>query len=268
MEIKLVAEIGINHNGEIDNVYKMIDAFDFVDVIKMQKTTPKLMLSDKKYNSPHPNPKNAFGDTYGKHKEYLELDIKEYKKIKEYVENKELKFSSSVWDIQSAEEIISLNPFYVKIPSCRSNNMELIHYCLNNFKGFVHISTGMTTQKERQKILNISNNIIFYSCTASYENNNSPIFVEKYSGFSCHAPYIIFGKAAILNGAKWIEYHVTLDKEQKGTDHGISLLPDRYKKLKEWLKLNENKLNRIRWKKPYDLPICEIEARKRLWSTV
>jgi N-acetylneuraminate synthase len=268
MEIKLIAEIGINHNGELKNVYKMIDAFDFCDVIKMQKATPKIMLSDKKYNSPHPNPYAAFGDTYGKHKEFLEFDIKEYWNIRDYVEKKGMEFSASVWDLQSAKEIIGINPAYIKIPSCRSNNLKLINYCLANFKGFVHISTGMTTKKERAKILNLSNNIIFYSCTANYKNDGTPIFVEKYPGFSCHAPNIMFGKAAILNGAKWIEYHVTLDKKQKGSDHGISLLPNEYKKIKTWIKQNQKQLNRIRWKKPFDLPICEIEAREKLWSTI
>ena len=81
MKVQFVAEIVINHNGKLNNVFDMIDAFNFLDVIKMQKTVPRLNLSKEKYNNPHPVPKNSFGKTYGEHKEFLELSSKYPKEV-------------------------------------------------------------------------------------------------------------------------------------------------------------------------------------------
>lgn len=267
--VKLIAEIGINHNGKVENVFKMIDAFsESVDVIKMQKINPKLVLSEKKYNNPHPVLKNSFGKTYGAHKEFLELTIDDYIKVRDYTESKGMIFSSSVWDTETAKDIIALCPDYLKLPSAHCNNMKLINYCLDNFKGKIHISTGMTNKTERQKIENLSNNIILYSCMSNYENDDSPIYIERhYPGFSCHVPNIFYAKAAILNGCKFVEYHVTLDQKQKGTDHKISLLPEQFKELREWYNKNFNEIENIHFKKPVDLISCEETARSKLWVT-
>lgn len=264
--VKLVAEIGINHNGNLDKAKKIIDAFDFVDVIKMQKMSPVHFLGNN-YDAPHLDPDNAFGSTYGAHREHLELSIEKFEKIKKHVIERGMEFASSVCDIESARQIIDLNPLYVKIPSCRNNNRRLLDFVLENWKHEIHISDGMTDLTERNFINNYANNrFTVYSCTADY-TATGPVYMERRAGLSCHSPDILFGQAAILNGAKWVEYHVTTDQEQKGTDHRISLLPAAYKELRKWLEDNAEALERIKFKKPNTVPDCEIPARSKFWST-
>lgn len=265
--VKLIAEIGINHNGSVENALEMTRAFSFVDIIKMQKFDPKSMTKEK-YNSEHPNPANAFGETYGKHKEYLELDMKDYRRVKNLAESQGQKFAASFFDIESAKKVMSIKPEYIKIPSPRANNFKLISYCLRTWDGPIHISTGMTTLSERNKIERLSKNFIIYSCTSNYSEGGEIYIEQKYPGFSCHSPNILFAQAAIMNGARWIEFHVTLDRRSKGTDHCISLLPKEYLQLKKWIDKNRKSIDRIHHKKPDHLPDIEKAARKKLWSTV
>jgi sialic acid synthase len=110
---KIIAEIGCNHKGDMQIAKEMITTaaiFCKVDVIKFQKRTPKELLSPAEYDAPHPNPENAYGKTYGEHREFLELDLDQHKQLKNWCEELGVTYSSSVWDLTSAKEIASLNP--------------------------------------------------------------------------------------------------------------------------------------------------------------
>jgi N-acetylneuraminate synthase len=85
-------------------------------------------------------------------------------------------------------------------------------------------------------------------------------------GFSCHYPEILFGMAAIMNGASFIEYHCTMDRKWRGSDQKISLIPKEYAALVDWYEKNKEKLGRMRFKNPLEIPKCELSARKKLWS--
>lgn len=266
MKLSLVAEIGINHNGKVDNALDLVEAFSFCDVIKIQKMTPKLFLNKQRYEAPHPEPKNAFAKSYGEHREKLELSKSDLKKIKKACDKERIEFAASVCDTQAVDDVIDLSPYYLKVPSCRSNHRGLFKHLEENWEGQLHVSSGMTTQKERWWIVNTNPNWIVYSCTSNYKNEG-PVFIQDFPGFSCHVPDIFYAKFAIMQGARWIEYHVTLDKKQKGNDHKISLLPDEFKELKTWVEDNANKIERIQKKKPPTVPPNEQEARDKLWAT-
>jgi len=83
--------------------------------LNFQKRNPKELLTEEEYNAPHPEPRNAYGKTYGEHREYLEFSIEQHKELKRYAE-KELNivYSTSVWDMTSLKEIISINPKILK----------------------------------------------------------------------------------------------------------------------------------------------------------
>jgi N-acetylneuraminate synthase len=166
--MKFVCEVGYNHQGNINRAIDIIDAFQFCDVFKFQKMNPKAFLDKKRYKSPSPKTEDYFAATYGAHREALELTVEEHSEIKEYVESSGKLWSCSVCDLPSAADIIPLNPYYLKIPSCRCNNFGLIRYCMENYKGPIHVSTGMTSKVERQAVSNLSNNIVLYSCTSNY----------------------------------------------------------------------------------------------------
>jgi sialic acid synthase len=252
----IIAEIGCNHMGQIELAKEFIDVSkNFCDLkyVKFQKRDPKTLLTTKKYNSPHPVPENSFGKTYGIHRENLEFSLKQHKELKLYCEKKQITYSTSVWDLKSAKDITSINPKFIKIGSATNTNYEVMIYLLKNFKGKIHVSLGMTTVKEEEKLIKLfaqykrSKDLILYACTSAYPVETKDIclleitrLIQKYRnknlasdiGFSGHHKGIAIDVAAYSLGANYIERHFTLDRTWKGTDHSASLEPDGIRRLK------------------------------------
>ena len=114
---RLISEIGCNHKGEMKiakELIKMAAIYCKADVVKFQKRCNKELLTVEQYNAPHPNPANAFGKTYGQHREYLEFSSDQHKELKEYCEECGIEYSTSVWDLTSAREIVSIHPKFHK----------------------------------------------------------------------------------------------------------------------------------------------------------
>lgn len=153
---KIIAEIGCNHKGEISIAKEMImtaATYGKVDVVKFQKRCNKELLPPEEYNAPHPNPYNSYGSTYGEHREFLEFTKDQHRQIKEWCEEYGVIYSTSVWDITSAKEITELQPKMIKIPSACNLNKPLLQYLCDYFGGEIHISLGMTTKDEEEKIV-------------------------------------------------------------------------------------------------------------------
>ena len=236
---KLIAEIGCNHKGNFDIAKDLIKiASDCnVDVVKFQKRNSKELLSQEQYNAPHPNPIHSYGQTYGEHREFLEFNLQQHKELKDYSESLGLIYSTSVWDVTSAKEIISLKPVLIKVPSACNNNYEMLKILRDSYKGEVHISFGMTTHREEEDIVtffeekNQSNRLVLYACTSGYPVPFEDVcmleiirIMKKFEkkvkaiGFSGHHLGIAIDIAAFTLGASWIERHFTLDRTWKGTD--------------------------------------------------
>ena len=254
---KVIAEIGCNHKGEIDLAKELISvaAHSGVEVVKFQKRNNIELLSEKQYNDPHPNPMHSYGKTYGAHREFLEFNIIQHKELKEYAESEGLIYSTSVWDVTSAKEIVSIDPDLIKVPSACNNHFEMLKVLRDEYKGDVHISFGMTTKKEEEYIVsffeetNQSQRLILYSCTSGYPVPFEDVCLieitrikERFKnrvkeiGFSGHHLGIAVDVAAYTLGATWIERHFTLDRTWKGTDHSASLEPTGLRKLSRDLK--------------------------------
>lgn len=288
---KIIAEIGCNHKGDMNIAKEMIVTaalFCKVDIVKFQKRNNKELLSEEEYNSPHPNPNNSYGETYGEHREFLEFSLEQHKQLKSWCEECGVIYSTSVWDVTSAKEITSLNPVLIKIPSACNLNLEMLDYLCDNYKGEIHISFGMTTHEEEEKIVsffeskNRNKDLVIYSCTSGYPVPFDDIGLLEIArikntfgnrvkgvGFSGHHLGIAVDSAAVALGAEWVERHYTLDRTWKGTDHAASLEPDglrrlvrdcravykalTYKKNEildiEMVQRNKLKKNQIRWKK-------------------
>ena len=249
---KVIAEIGCNHKGEIEIAYELIRlAKDCgADIAKFQKRNNKELLTDEQYTNPHPNPMNSYGSTYGDHREFLELDINQHKLLKTYCDEIGIEYSTSVWDVTSAKEMVSFNPHFLKVPSACNNHFEMLEVLRDEFKGEVHISMGMTTIKEEQEIINFfqhngqNNRLVIYSCTSGYPVPFKDVCLQEinrmyksYSNivksiaFSGHHLGIAVDIAAYTLGAKYIERHFTKDRTWKGTDHAASLEPSGLSKL-------------------------------------
>jgi N-acetylneuraminate synthase len=249
----VIAEAGCNHKGEIEIAKQMIEiaaTFAKADIIKFQKRNNRELLSEAVYNSPHPNPENSYGRTYGEHREKLEFNVAQHSELKNYCDGFGIQYSCSVWDLSSAKDIAGLSPKMIKIPSACNLNKELLDWLCLNYNCEIHVSFGMTTQKEEGMIVDLFINhkrekdLVLYSCTSGYPVSFEDVCLmeilrlkKKYSaivkaiGFSGHHLGIAVDSAAIALGADFIERHYTLDRTWKGTDHAASLEPDGLRKL-------------------------------------
>ncbi len=246
-EPKVIAEIGCNHKGEFDIAIELIDLAkkSGAKYVKFQKRNNRELLTQEQYDTPHPVPQNSYGNTYGAHREFLEFNVEQHKRLKEYCESIDMVYSTSVWDVTSAKEMISFEPEFLKVPSACNNNFEMLRVLRDNFNGQVQLSIGMTTKEEVEEIVSFfeetnhaKSRLLIYSCTSGYPVPACDVSLleinwlyETYGnrvhqiGFSGHHLGINLDVAAYTLGAKWIERHFTKDKNWKGTDHGASLEP-------------------------------------------
>lgn len=250
---KIIAEIGYNHKGDMDIARKMIytaATYCNVDGVKFQKRNVKELLSEDEYNAPHPEPYNSYGKTYGEHREFLELDADQHRQLLAWCNEYGVEYSTSVWDVTSAQEICALHPKLIKVPSACNLNKALLEFLCDNFDGEIHLSLGMTNKDEEERILQFfeskkrNKDLVIYACTSGYPVPFNDVclleltrFRKEYSGrvksigFSGHHLGIAVDSAAVALGAEWIERHFTLDRTWKGTDHAASLEPDGLRKL-------------------------------------
>jgi N-acetylneuraminate synthase len=243
----IVAEIGCNHRGELaiaEEMIRVAASVCGVDAVKFQKRNPSESLTPEQYNAPHPIPENSYGATYGEHREVLELNIDTHRRLKEVCEGYGVIYSSSVWDLTSARQIVSLRPAMIKVPSACNTHFKMLDYLCSEYGGDIHISLGMTTRQEEECIIDFLlkhkrlQDTVLYACVSGY-----PVTFEDLSlleiqrlcsangpevkgiGFSGHHLGIAADIAAMTHGAQWLERHFTLDRTWKGTDHAASLEP-------------------------------------------
>jgi N-acetylneuraminate synthase len=278
----IIAEIGNNHCGNMDLAEKQINlAIDFaeVDIVKFQKRCVKELLTEEEYNKPHPNPEYAWGETYGKHRDALELNILQHKKLKKYIEKKGKIYSTSVWDLTSAKEIANLHPKMIKIPSATNLNFPVYDYLIENYEGGeIHVSMGMTTQKEEDEIVNYfikknrNKDIILYGCTSGYPVPPESMcileierLIKKFKndvkdfGFSNHGYGISTDVAIYTLGARFLERHFINDRTIRHTDAAASIESDGMRRLVR--DLNSTYIA-LKYKEPEILPIEEVQRKK------
>lgn len=248
----IVAEIGCNHKGDVNIAMELIKLAhqSGAHYAKFQKRTPKELLTDSEYHKPHPVPYNSFGESYGSHREFLELDVSEHQGLKVYCEELGIGYATSVWDITSAKEIIGINPDYIKVPSACNNNLSLLKTLRDEYNGDIHISLGMTSKEEETSALDLfretnqQHRLVLYACTSGYPISFDEACLLEIKrietnygralssiGYSGHHLGIAIDIAAYTLGARWIERHFTKDRTWKGTDHAASLEPAGMSKL-------------------------------------
>ena len=250
---KIIAEIGCNHKGDMEIAKQMIitaSTYCKADVVKFQKRCNRELLTKEEYNAPHPHPENSYGKTYGEHREFLEFTLDQHRQLQEWCVEYGIEYSTSVWDVTSAKEICTLVPSMIKVPSACNLNKALLGYLCDNFGGEIHLSFGMTTKSEEEKIISFferkkrNKDLVIYCCTSGYPVPFEDICLlelkrlrESYEsrvkaiGFSGHHLGIAVDAAAVALGAEFIERHYTLDRTWKGTDHAASLEPEGVRKL-------------------------------------
>jgi len=276
---KVIAEIGCNHMGQFEIALELIQLAKIcgADVAKFQKRHSRELLTESQYNSPHPNPYHAYGNTYGAHREFLEFTQAQHAELKAYAESLGVTYSTSVWDVTSAREIIELNPDFIKVPSACNNHFEMLRLLRDGYAGDVHLSFGMTTREEEELVVQFfeetgqsKSRLVVYSCTSGYPVPFKDVCLleikrlydtygsrVKSVGFSGHHLGIGIDIAAYTLGAHWIERHFTKDRTWRGTDHAASLeVPGLQKLIRNLHQTHET----LRYK---DAEILEIESFQR-----
>jgi sialic acid synthase len=280
----VIAEIGCNHGGDLDLAKRMISVaaqFCEVDAVKFQKRDPATLLTPEQYGAPHPEPRHAFGSTYGEHREYLEFDIDQHAELVAHARACGVTYSTSVWDVPSAKAVIGLAPPFVKVPSATNQHVELLELLCAEFGGIIHLSLGMTTRAEEERIVALFRergrlgDLVLYACTSGYPVPFEDVCLlevrrlcEAYGadvhaiGFSGHHLGIAADVAALALGARYVERHFTLDRTSKGTDHAASLEPDGLRKLARDLR---NVSKALTYKQDEVLPIEQVQREKLKW---
>lgn len=271
MSTKIIAEIGINHNGDIGIIKKLIDIADAAgcDYVKFQKRNPDSSVPNNQKNKRKNTPWGEM--TYLDYKKKIELGKAEYDKINDYCSyTKNIKWFASVWDLESAEFMKQYTNI-VKIPSAHLTNTKLGKYCRENFDTLI-LSTGMSTEEEiGDAVLEYKPDVIMHtnSCYPTKIEELNLRYIEwlrdlypsKKIGFSSHDYGIISSIMAIALGATWIENHITLSHDMWGSDQQSSKEPVGLFKLVKNIRDMEKALGKYGERKLFD---SELEKKKSL----
>jgi len=232
----LIAEIGINHNGDMQIAKKLIDATFATgwDCVKFQKRNPLKAVPEDQKNAMRDTPWGRI--SYLEYKYKVEFEREQYDYIDEYCKEKPIDWSASVWDMDSIEFLEKYNLPFIKIPSAHlTNDKVLINTCKTRIP--IIASTGMSTLEEIDHAVNIlekhaSHYIIMHtnsSYPAKLEELNLlmiPKLKERYKcivGYSGHEFGLDSTTIAVVLGAMVIERHITLDHSMWGTDQKSSV---------------------------------------------
>jgi N,N'-diacetyllegionaminate synthase len=246
-KVQIIAEAGVNHNGQLDLAFKLIDvALEAgADVVKFQTGIPKLVMSkvaikaDYQLSSTDPN------ETQLEMSEKLTLPLEDFRKLKIYAEKRGILFLSTPFDIVSINYLNDLGLDCFKVPSGEITNLPYLHK-IGGLNKKVIMSTGMAELYEITDALNIliasgteKNKITILHCNTEYPtpcedvNLRAMITIRDELGvgvgYSDHTLGIEVSIAAVALGAKVIEKHFTLDRNMSGPDHSASLEPDEFK---------------------------------------
>tara|TARA_Y100000034_G_scaffold2030_1_gene2548 strand:+ start:454 stop:1287 length:834 start_codon:yes stop_codon:yes gene_type:complete len=230
----IIAEIGINHNGDINIAKKLIDisAVAGCDYVKFQKRNPDVCVPDHQKDKIKQTPWGEMRYIDYKHK--LEFNEYQYDDLFSYADSKNIKMTASVWDKDSVDFIKRYTDI-MKIPSALMTNDELILYARNNSK-YLMVSTGMSDEEEISHAVNICNPDLIFHTNSTYPSPVKELNLkyiqwlkEKYPdreiGYSGHEYGLVTTFAAVALGATWIERHITLDRTMWGSDQISSIEP-------------------------------------------
>ena len=245
----IVAEIGINHNGDVDIAKKLIDiaVFSGCDAVKFQKRTVDIVYSAEELAKPRETP---FGVTNGDLKYGLEFGRKEYKEIDKYCKAKKIMWFASCWDEASVDFIDQFNVPCYKIASASLTDDGLLRYTRAKGKPII-LSCGMSTIEQLDhaiKVLGMKDLIILHTCStypSDYKELNLKTIIslkERYKipiGYSGHETGIPSSSAAVALGACVVERHITLERSMWGSDQAASLGPSGIIKLVRDIRLVE-----------------------------
>ena len=242
----VVAEIGHNHQGDLQQAKELIDAAKEcgADAVKLQKRSNRTLYTREFFDQPYDN-EFSFGRTYGEHREALELSSRDYRELQEHARNAGITFFATAFDFESADFLAELDVPAFKFASGDIRNTPLLRHVASFGKPML-LSTGganlADVERAVEAILPLNGKLCVLQCTAAYPADTDDLnlsvittlrerFPELVIGLSDHQNGIAMAVVAYMLGARLIEKHFTLNHASKGTDHAFSLMPEGMRKL-------------------------------------
>jgi len=234
--VKIIAEIGINHNGSIDECKKMImlAKVSGCDYAKIQKRNPDICVPEKQKSVMRKTPWGEM--TYLEYKYRLEFNEEQIKELCEYSNSIGIEFFASVWDLDSVK-LMAKYTRIVKLGSPVINDLELLKATREAFD-YVIMSTGMSTEEEIEAAVEVAKPDVIMHTNSTYPCPHEDLnlrYMEhlrsKYGnsaeiGYSGHEYGLVTTFAAVAMGSTWVERHITMDREAWGSDQKASIQPD------------------------------------------
>ncbi len=244
----IIGEIGINHNGSMDIVKKMVDgaALAGCDAVKFQKRTPEVCVPRDQWDIERDTPWGRM--TYIDYRHRMEFTKDEYAEIDRYCKTRGIDWFASCWDEPAVDFIEQFNPVAYKAASASLTDIELLKKMKSTGKPLM-ISTGMSTMQEIETAVGAigTENLLIAHSTSAYPCNLDQLnlrmintLLQKYPtvpiGYSGHETGLMPTCAAVTLGACFIERHITLDRAMWGTDQAASVELNGFQRLVQYIR--------------------------------
>jgi N-acetylneuraminate synthase len=250
----VIAEIGINHNGDLDLAKQMVDAAVHAgaDAVKFQKRTPEIATPPEQQRQMRETPWGYV--TYLDYRHKVEFNQQQYREIDRYCKQKGIAWMVSVWDEPSVDFMEKFDTPAYKIPSASLTDFGLIRKTRATGKPII-LSSGMSTMQQIKKGVGAAGdkNLVLMHCTSTYpcepeelnlkmietlrsEFQNVPI------GYSGHEVGLVPSAVAVALGACMVERHITLDRAMWGSDQAASVEPGGFERLVKYIRVSEASL--------------------------
>jgi N-acetylneuraminate synthase len=270
----VIAEVGINHNGELENARKMIDAAKHagVDAVKFQKRTPELCVPDNQKNQMRETPWGYI--TYLEYRYKVEFGETEYKEIDRYCKQVGIDWFASVWDESSVDFLENFSPVCYKVPSASLTDSNLLQKIRSTDRPAI-LSTGMSTMDQIRKAVQVigTDQLVITHATSTYPCEPEELNLRMIEtlrkefpvpiGYSGHEVGLIPSVLAAGMGACMVERHITLDRAMWGGDQAASVEPSGFERLVKYIRVAEQSLG-DGVKKVYESELPSLKKLRRV----
>tara|TARA_R110002072_G_scaffold1989_2_gene16436 strand:- start:156501 stop:157520 length:1020 start_codon:yes stop_codon:yes gene_type:complete len=258
--VLIIAEAGVNHNGSLENAKKLIDiaAEAGADYVKFQTFKAEAIASKYAEKANYQIDSTGEGESQLSMLKRLELDIDSHRELIKYSEERNIKFLSTAFDLESADELLNLGIDVFKIPSGEITNLPYLRK-IASFQKNTILSTGMSSLDEVRAAVNVlldngvrKENLTVLHCNTEYPTPFEDVNLNAMQtiknelgikiGYSDHTEGVCVSVCAVALGANVIEKHFTIDKNMEGPDHRASLNPEELKRLVKEIRIIEKSL--------------------------
>jgi len=272
----IIAEAGINHNGDINLAKQLIQAAKHagVDAIKFQKRTPELCVPPEQRGQMRETPWGYI--TYLEYRYKTEFGEAEYAEIDRYCKELGITWFASVWDEPSVDFMEKYNPVCYKIPSASLTDSNLLKHLRKTGRPLI-LSTGMSTMEQIKAAVKVlgEDNLVVCHATSTYPCDPHELNLKMIEtlrntftcpiGYSGHEVGLVTSAVAVGLGACMVERHITLDRAMWGSDQSASVEPGGFEKLVKYIRVTEQSVG-DGMKKVYDSEQSSLKKLRRVQS--